>query len=391
MEHKLICTNCGIEYDTEPASTRCEECNEPLEMEIVSNGEIDNSIGFENSFKRYLKFFPYIKFDSNVSLGEGFTPLVKTNTCNSWYLKIEGSNPSWSFKDRGTLTGVLKALELGYKKIGTVSTGNMAASVAAYGAKSNLETYILVKDEIAEEKIGPIGIYGPKLIKVKGNYGELYKNSIKIGRDNGIYFINSDAPFRVEGYKTTAFEIYEQLGGKVPDYVLVPTSAGGNIRGIEKGFRELNASGLTNVIPRFIAVQAKGCNPIVRGYRSGNLQVERIENPETIAHAIENPFPPSGNQVLRMLKSNDGMAIDIEEDEIIEAQRELAHMGQFVQPASATSYAALKKLFNEGFISMDDVVVCVLTASGLKYTQSLEMHKIDVRSCSLDDLEENLK
>src|SRR5690554_6601658 len=190
MRYNLVCTNYGLKYESVTETTRCMECNEPLEMELVKNGEIDYSVGFSNSFKRYLKFYPYLKFVEGASLGEGFTPLVNIYENKNWYVKVEGSNPSWSFKDRGTFTGILKALELGFDKVGTVSTGNMAASVAAYGAKSNLDTYILVKDEIAEEKIGPIGIYGPKVIKVKGNYGDLYKNSIKIGKDNGIYFIN---------------------------------------------------------------------------------------------------------------------------------------------------------------------------------------------------------
>lgn len=391
MRYNLVCTNCGLKYESETETTRCMECNEPLEMELVKNGEIDYSVGFSNSFKRYLKFYPYLKFVEGASLGEGFTPLVNIYEDKNWYVKVEGSNPSWSFKDRGTFTGILKALELGFDKVGTVSTGNMAASVAAYGAKSNLDTYILVKDEIAEEKIGPIGIYGPKVIKVKGNYGDLYKNSIKIGKDNGIYFINSDAPYRVEGYKTTAFEIYEQLGNKVPDFILVPTSAGGNIRGIEKGFRELMSSGITATTPRFVAVQAMGCNPIVRGFNGSKTSIERVDNPNTIAHAIENPFPPSGNQVLRMLKANGGIAIDIEEDEIITAQKELANMGQFVQPASATSFAALKKLSNRGIISDEHAAVCILTASGLKFTQSIELHKINVQKCTLEELEDYLK
>ncbi|MCR3957110.1 MAG: threonine synthase, partial [Gudongella sp.] len=319
--YKLICTSCNEIYDIETETGRCTICDEPLEIQAISHGRIAEEFPMEKGiFNRYASFFPFLELDEAISLGEGATPLVHldkgTEDCRGSriYIKNEGMNPTWSFKDRGTLTGVLYAKAMGYKKIGTVSTGNMAASVAAFAARAGLQATILVKEEMAEEKIGPIGIYGPRLIRVKGNYRQLYSESIRLGRENGIYFINSDAPYRVEGYKTTSFEIFEQLGMKVPDYVIVPTSAGGNFRGIEKGFRELYLSGISDKMPIFIASQAKGCNPIVRAYESGSAQVQQLSEFGTIAHAIENPYPPSGNQVLRLIRKNGGMAIDVDED-----------------------------------------------------------------------------
>ena len=347
--------------------------------------------------ERYKDFYPSLSTENNFSLNEGFTSLVSVDDMAKEYgisglfFKNETQNPTWSFKDRGTVTGVLRAMNLGYKKIGTVSTGNMATSVAAYGARAGLDTYILVKKGIAEEKLKPIAIYGAKLIEVEGDYSKLYDESLAIGHENDIYFINSDVPYRVEGYKTMAFEICEQLGFEAPDYVIIPTSAGGDIRGIEKGFREFYKLGLIDKLPKMVAVQASGCSPIYNAFREGKLEISRVADPETIAHAIENPYPPSGNQVLRMLKKNGGLALGVDDVDILKSQKKLASLGLFVQPASATSLAAVEKLYKEKLLKESDNVVCVLTGSGLKYTAALDEHDLDVYTCKLEELNDFIK
>lgn len=397
-DYNFICTNCGEVYREETDNFRCNLCNEPLELEEVTYGEIlEGNVLQQNIMERYEKFYPYLYADKTISLEEGFTPLVSNEKLAKKYniknllFKNESQNPTWSFKDRGTLTGVLRAKDLGYKKIGTVSTGNMATSVAAYGAMHNMETYILVKDTIADEKLKPIAIYEPHLIKVEGDYGKLYYESLKIGKENDIYFINSDVPFRVEGYKTIAFEICEQLNFKIPEYIIVPTSAGGDIRGIEKGFREFKNSGIIDRIPKFIAVQSAGCSPLNEAFKENKSRIERFENPNTIAHAIENPYPPSGNQVLRMIYKNGGKVVAVDETEILDAQREMSEIGIFGQPASATSLAAVKKLHSEDFFKKEDSVVCIVTASGLKYTKALDEHELEVHSSKIEDLNQLIK
>jgi len=324
MGVSLVCTGCGEQVDDEKA-LRCPGCDGPLELPEVVGSRPGPWVPGETLIERYKDFFPFANGRADLSLGEGFTPLVKLDGIGKrlglsvLWGKNEGANPTWSFKDRGTLAGVIHALESGYSRIGTVSTGNMAASVAAYGAKAGLETVILVGRGLPREKLGPIAMYGARLIKVDGDYGRLYYESLRLAKDRNIAFINSDAPFRVAGSRTIAYEICEQLNFTVPDWVLIPVSAGGNFRGIARGFREFFLSGLIDKVPRLMAVQADGCSPVVRAFEEGSPKVDRFDSPHTVAHAIENPFPPSGNEVLRLVRENGWSCRAVSEDSILEA------------------------------------------------------------------------
>jgi threonine synthase len=341
----------------------------PLKAEIEGEGSI---------LKRFRAFYPFSEVSEDVSLGEGGTPLIRSSVVGQqWgldglYFKDETQNPTWSFKDRGTFCGIQYAISLGYERIGTVSTGNMAASVAAYGARAGLPTFILVSAGIPAEKIKPIAVYGPHLVRVEGGYHELYDGSLRAGERYGIYFINSDAPFRVEGSKTIAFEICEQMHFQVPDYVIIPVSSGGNFRGVLKGFEEFESAGLIDTVPKFIVVQAEGCAPISEAFERGREKVERIRDPRTIAHGMENPYPPSGNQVLRKLRQNGGLALTVSDEEILEAQGLLAQEGIFGQPAACAPLAAAKKLIGNGYLKPEDSIVLLITGAGLKVPSALQ-------------------
>lgn len=389
-ETKMICTMCGKEYLGE--HFRC-SCGEPLELIIEKKKAVNISWKKSGILESFSDLLPELKDCGSLSMGEGLTPLTKIEHAMKdgleLFIKNEAINPTWSFKDRGSYLAVLDAINRGYRNIGTVSTGNMAASIAAYGMRAGLKTTILVSDSIPEEKISPIAIYGPRILRVNGDYDRLYFRSLELGKNKNIYFANYDIPIRVEGSKTIAFEIFLQLEGRVPDFVIVPTSSGGNVRGIEKGFRELEACGLSNYIPRMIVAQALGCCPVHRAFSSGDNQIKRFARPHTIAHAIENPFPPSGNAVLKILRENQGITVAVNEDEILTAQRQLAKRGLFGQPASAVAFASISKLKNEIGIKRA-LVVAVLTGSGLKYPAVLKEQPSIVEATDIDSLQDLL-
>lgn len=390
----LICTRCKKTFQIDQVYPRCTTCGEPLEIEKITRGTItEGNTLHQTVMERYADFIPFSKTDRGISLQEGFTPLVESSKFASELgvktilLKNESQNPTWSFKDRGTVFGVQHALSLGYDKIGTVSSGNMAVSVAAYGARAGMKTCVLVSSNLPHEKLNPIAMYDPALIKVDGDYGQLYSDSLVIGRRYGIYFINSDVPFRVEGSKTIAFEICEQMNFEIPDFVVVPTSSGGNIRGILKGFEEFHHCGLTDKVPRIICAQASGCSPIYNAYAENRETISRFQNPYTIAHAIENPSPPSGNEVLRKIKENGGLSVAVTDGEILQAQKQFARDGFFVQPAAAVSLAAVKKLRDASSLDKNCSIVCIITGGGLKYTAVFERHVLKTVECKLEELD----
>ena len=389
---ELTCSACGKSYPNDSLRLRCTSCGEALDAPVIKKGKINTTdTPGQSALERYSDFFPFLDLADDPRLGEGMTPLIRDEGLAaeagvaSLFLKNETVNPTWSFKDRGTAAGVIQAKNLGYDKIGTVSTGNMAVSVAAYGSRAGMKTLVLVSSAMPAEKVNPIAIYGPCLVKMEGDYSKMYDASLGIGEKLGIAFINSDATMRVAGYKTMAYEICEQCGFDAPDYVIIPTSAGGQIRGVFQGFLDFYHSGYIDRLPVMIAAQASGCAPIATAFEKGEDRIRAFPNPHTVAHAIENPFPPSGNAVLRLLKQYGGFTATAGDQEILAAQRRLGASGLFVQPASALTVAIVKKLAGAGKISGNARVVCVLSGSGLKYTAALEMQELKTHSCRLEE------
>lgn len=240
----------------------------------------------------------------------------------------------------------------------------------------------MLKDNVPREKIDALTIYGARAFQVVGDYSELYARLLDIGNQHQIYFSLSDDPLRVEGYKSLAFELFEQMDGQLPDVLAVPLGSGGLCRGILKGFEELIDSGMISAIPRLIGVQATGNSPIVDAFETGADRIERFRNSLTLDHVLENPYPPSGNQVLRKLKTNNGLILKVENEDILMAMQHLAAEGIFAQPASATALAGLMQAVDRSMIPLDSRVVVVVTGSGLKYPPVLK--EFDIAPVSVD-------
>ncbi len=394
---RLECLFCAGKYPLNVFETFCPRCHEPM---LISSTPRKRTFALDRrlSLEKYRNFLPLARVDAALSLGEGDTPLLplerirRRHHLPPVYAKNETANPTQSFKDRGTAVAVQKAVALGIRTIGTLSTGNMAGSTAAYGAKAGLKTVLLLKEDTPDDKIRAAGIFGPILLKVRGDYGELFARSLEAGGKCGIYFMNSVDPLRIEGYKVTGYEIFQQLGGRVPRYIFVPASSGGHLIGLIRAFFDLKEERLSTDLPIFVGVQAGGCSPIARAYAAGKERVSRFRRAETIAHAISNPAPPGGNLTLKLILENRGMVMAVTDPEILTAQRELAELeGIFADPASATVLAALTKLSRRQRMSLKDEIVLIITGSGLKSMETAKSLNIPVRRTSVSRLEKVLQ
>ena len=315
--------------------------------------------------QKYHEFLPITPATPMISLGEGGTPLVQSHRLaeklglEHLYFKLEGSNPTGSFKDRGMVMAVANAIENNSKTIICASTGNTSASAAAYGAHCNLSTVVLVpKGNVARGKIAQAIAYGANILVINGNFDRALTIVRELSNRHPIALVNSVNPYRIEGQKTAAFEISDSLGD-APDFLCIPVGNAGNISAYWKGFKEYQETEHTTRAPAMFGFQAEGSAPIVRG--------EIVEQPETIASAIRIGNPASWKTALQARDESGGVIDAVTDEEILEAYKRLARFeGIFCEPASAASVAGMMKAVSNGLIAKDKVVVCVLTGSGLK-------------------------
>ncbi|MCD6536579.1 MAG: threonine synthase, partial [Thaumarchaeota archaeon] len=322
---------------------------------------------------RYRELLPIEELDKVVTMNEGGTRLIRCRNLErdlgirEIYVKYEGDNPTGSFKDRGMTVGVTKALEVGAKTTICASTGNTSSSLAAYSAKAGLDCVVLVPShKIALGKLSQALIHGAKVLAVKGNFDDCLRLVKEISKDPRFYLLNSINPFRLEGQKTAAYEIYEQLGD-VPDKLIIPVGNAGNIVAYWKGFRELKLLGLTEKIPNMIGVQALGASPVYKAFIEGSDKIKPMESVETVATAIRIGNPVNWKRALRAARETGGMIGAVTDEEILRAQSILASReGVFAEPAGAAPIAFLIKAAREGLIEPDSRVVCIVTGHGLK-------------------------
>ncbi|MFC2001317.1 threonine synthase [Chloroflexota bacterium] len=318
---------------------------------------------------KYKDFLPITPKTPLFSIGEGDTPLVRCDRlakkigCGELSFKLEGCNPTGSFKDRGMVVAVAKALEAGSQAIMCASTGNTSASAAAFAAYCGLTAIIVVpQGRISLGKLAQAIAYGAKIVAIDGNFDQALTIVRSLTQKHPVTLVNSLNPNRIEGQKTAAFEIIDSLG-EAPDYLFIPVGNAGNITAYWKGFVEYYESGRAKIKPRMMGFQAEGAAPIVR--------VHAIEEPETVATAIRIGNPASWQKAVAARDESGGIIDMVSDEEILSAQRLLAtEAGIFGEPASAASLAGLIKLSPQGINLSQKRVVCVITGTGLKDTET---------------------
>jgi len=374
------CIACGQEYDADEILYSCKRCGDLLEVKydydiIKAKLEKSNWQTLPLSVWRYKDFMPIRDPSKIVSLNEGGTGLHSCQRLGNLlgfrrlYVKNEGENPTGSFKDRGMTTGITKAVELNMKTVICASTGNTSASLAAYAAKAGLQCIVLIPSgKIAYGKLAQAMVYGAKVVQIRGDFDQALKMVLELSeKHREVYLLNSINPYRLEGQKSLAYEICDQLNREAPDRVVLPVGNAGNISAIWKGFTEFHKLDLIEKLPKMTGIQAQGAAPIAKAIKNRSNQIVPINKPETIATAIRIGAPVSWKKALRAIRESKGTAETVTDKEILEAQKMLARSeGLFVEPASASSVAGLKKLFESGKIDKDEIIVCVATGHGLK-------------------------
>jgi threonine synthase len=373
-----LCISCGAEYPAEDRSCTCPRCGGVLEI-VYDYPYIKKVFGREKlagrkdpGMWRYRELLPVEDDSEPPPLRVGGSPLYRAERLGkilglkNLYVKDDGLNPTGSLKDRASAVAVVRARKAGVSAAACSSTGNAASSLAGNAAAAGLRSFIFVPERAPLGKLTQLLIFGATVISVQGNYGDAFKLSAEAIETYGWYnrkeAIN---PYLSEGKKTVSFEIAEQLGFAVPDYVAVSVGDGCTIAGVWKGFKDLLAAGLTDKLPRLVSVQAAGCCPINRAFESGAPLAPAEEH--TIADSIAVGVPRNGEKALRAIRESGGLAVNVSDGEILEAMGLLgAAAGVFGEPAAAAAIAGIKKAAERGLIPAEALTVSVVTGSGLK-------------------------
>ena len=377
----LRCRECKKEYDS-TFKYICDECFGPLDVHYdFPSLTKDTFVNREQTYWRYFELLPITDKSNIVSISAGMTPLVKAEKLgkaiglNNLYIKNDSVNPTFSFKDRPAGVAVSKAKEFGLGSVGCASTGNLAAATAAHAAKAGLPCYIFAPSDIEHAKITQALSYGSHYIAVDGTYDDANRIAAQVGDSKGVGIVNINMrSYYVEGSKTLAYEVAEQLNWQVPDQLVVPTGSGAMLNAICKGFEELETVSLVDKVSQMHmnCAQANGCAPIVSAFKKNSTDVVPVERPDTVAKSLAIGDPGDGRYVLKRLKQFNGIAEESNNKEILDAILLLAKTeGIFTEPAGGVSVAVLKKMVEQGQIDKNEITVCYVTGNGLKATESL--------------------
>jgi len=375
----LKCTGCGGEYGQSDILYLCPSCGSPLfanydfERLRVKLGQREIVTRSLLSIWRYFSFLP-VNPANIVSLGEGFTPLLKASRISErvgvkdLLLKNDFLSPSGSFKDRGSTVLISKAKELKIESVAIDSSGNAAASLAAYSAAAGLKCHAFVSKSINASKLVQLEAYGADVLLCEGTRKHISDITKEACESSGWYWCSfSVNPFALEGMKTIAYEVCEQTGWNLPDKIVFPVGSGSGLLGCWKGFKEIQEMGWIDKIPSIVCIQPEGCAPIADAHKRSSFDIVPVKEPKTIAEGLRVGHPILGRNVLKVLHESNGIAETVTDGQILEWGSKLARLeGLFVEPSAAVVIAGLAKLVENGQIEGDDRVTCVLTGTGLK-------------------------
>jgi threonine synthase len=402
----LRCKECG---STHPLgdSYFCEECFGPLEVAYDHAGldaaEARRKIQAGSpGIWRYTDFLPFVEGPpaTRTSLEPGLTPLVRAERLaerlglGEVYVKNDAANPTHSFKDRVVAVAVAKARELGFGTLACASTGNLANAVAAHAAAAGLDSYVFVPADLEEQKLLATGVYGTRLVGVRGTYDDVNRLCTELAQSRPWAFVNVNLrPYYSEGSKTVAYELVEQLGWELPDRVVCPIASGSLFTRIGRGFEEWLELGLVEgELPAFSGAQAEGCGPVARAYAEG-WEICKPERPDTIAKSLAIGDPADGPYALELARRTGGQVEAVSDGEIRDGIRLLAETtGIFTETAGGVTVATLRKLAEAGAIDPSERVVVVITGEGLKTLdatrESFRMAEIEPTLASFEGLAE---
>jgi threonine synthase len=365
MSYEIKCSVCG-QPSANLLDYKCRKCGNPLDLKLnIAFDTKDVRKGVHGAW-RYAKFFPYVKTSEVVTLGEGWTPLVKFS--KNVYFKLEGLNPTGSFKDRGS-TVLISAIHKHVKAYGGFisedSSGNAGASIAAYAARAGIKAKIYVPENVSGPKLSQIMFYGAEVVKVSGTRSHVAEEAQK--QEKGKFYVGHILhPVFRDGIRSLAYEIAEQLNWKAPEKVYLPVSAGTLLLGVIGGFKHLAESGVIDKMPKIVACQTRQVSPLYHRYRG--LSYHPPEEIVSIADALVSINPPLLELMVKSLRGVDGDAVIVEEEEILQSFKELAGMGFYVEPSSAVAYAAYQKQLLKDAATRKEKTVIILTGTGLKTT-----------------------
>lgn len=368
----LSCVSCGRDYRADEIRYHCDACGSSLDVQYDYD-EIADVITWERlrtrafSHQRYERFLPAIADEDIVDMGAGGTPLIPSDNLgpalglDNLYFKLESLNPTGSFKDRGTVVELGKALAFHRGEIVVASTGNMGASIAAYAARAGVDARIYVPQTLKGAKLKQMRSHGADIVEVAGDYTVAAERAWEDWEDEDTYLMG-DYPYRGEGEKTVGHEIGDQIDA---DTVVLPVGNGTLMHGAWKGLWELERVGLAGSTPRMVGVQAAGCNTVVDALQKGFDRIKPVERPDTVAGAIACGDPLDGEQAMHAIEDSGGFGAAVTDEEIMDAKRRLAaEEGIYAEEAGAAAFAGIVKARDR--FDRDEVVVCAVTGHGLK-------------------------